>query len=92
MAGVIKDNDVIVKSPNAHFLDGIPLTYLTVTNIKTNFDYSEISLTNVIGKEIFKSTNQNIELINLSDEPNGIYFLKIKTNQEVLIRKIIISK
>jgi M6 family metalloprotease-like protein len=63
-----------------------------IFNLNINFDYSEISLTNVIGEEIFKNINQQVNQINLSDQANGLYFLKIKTNQEVLTRKIIISK
>lgn len=77
---------------NDHPFEIFPNPSSGTFNLNMNFDYSEISLTNVIGEEVFKTTNQNVDQINLSDQPNGIYFLKIKTSQEVLTNKIIIRK
>lgn len=54
---------------------------------------SKIEITNVIGKKIhqqtFKSTNGQVDL---REQLNGIYFLQIKTEQEIDSKKIIISR
>ncbi|MES2284789.1 MAG: choice-of-anchor tandem repeat GloVer-containing protein [Bacteroidota bacterium] len=50
-------------------------------------------ITNVLGENIYKSgfINQKTE-IDLSKEPNGIYFLNIKTEKEAYTKKIIINR
>lgn len=77
---------------NSEIFDIYPNPSTGILNLRINFEYSEISLINVICKEIFKSTSSQVNQINLSDQPDGIYFLKIQTNQEVLTKKLILRK
>jgi hypothetical protein len=53
----------------------------------------EISIYNAIGEKVFISTIQQLTdaRIDLSDQPNGIYLVNLKTEKENLIEKIIIS-
>ena len=59
-------------------------------------DISEISITNIAGKQIFKKTYQFPESkseIELTDVPNGIYLVKVKTDDNrVVARKLIVAK
>jgi hypothetical protein len=45
-----------------------------------------VKIYNLLGKEVFKSQNQNIDISNLK---KGVYILKIVTLQGELRRKII---
>lgn len=53
----------------------------------------EISIYNISGEKIHSSKpNSTKSEIDLSKEPNGIYFLQIKTTEGIANKKIIISK
>jgi len=58
-----------------------------IINLQVNENFTNISVTDVFGREVYKTINKN--LIDISFLSNGIYFLKIKTNNEVLINKIV---
>ena len=65
-----------------------------VFNLKmSQFENVQIKIYNIYGEcihqQISKSTNQQIDL---SSQPNGIYFLQLKTEQGVITKKIIIQK
>jgi M6 family metalloprotease-like protein len=56
--------------------------------------YREIFITDISGKVVYCAptfTGTHL-LINLTDKPNGIYLLHLKTKSETLLEKIIISK
>lgn len=59
-------------------------------------DLSEIGITNLAGKQIFKKNYQFPESkseIELTDVPNGIYLIKIKTDDNrVVAKKLIVAK
>jgi hypothetical protein len=66
-----------------------------IVNIKSSEGfYTEIFITDISGKVVYcaPSFTGNQLLINLTDKPNGIYLLHLKTKSETLIEKIIISK
>ena len=47
----------------------------------------------MIGEEVTNaSTTSNMMKVDLSNQPNGIYFVKISSNGEVTTKKVILSK
>jgi hypothetical protein len=56
---------------------------------------TELFICNVMGEVIHKmdATNANQELhIDLSEQPNGIYFVHIKTGTVTATRKLVLAK
>ncbi|MFN5629952.1 MAG: M43 family zinc metalloprotease [Bacteroidota bacterium] len=66
-----------------------------VTSSKFNGSINEVSIVNLLGKQVYKinsidkNTNLNFDLSEFSD---GIYFLQIKTNKGNLTKKIVLTK
>jgi hypothetical protein len=66
-----------------------------VTSSNFNGKINEVSIVNLLGKEVYRSnsvdnnTNLNFDL---SEFSNGIYFLQIKTNKGNLTKKIVLTK
>jgi len=53
---------------------------------------NQIEICNVLGEKIFSQKNQNEKSeIDLTKQPNGIYFLQLKTEQGTAVKKIIIN-
>lgn len=61
-----------------------------IFNIQSDFEINSVSVTNVIGKEIYKSISENT--IDISRNPSGLYFLKIKSGNRIILKKIEIVK
>jgi hypothetical protein len=65
-----------------------------VTSSNFNEKINEVSIVNLLGKEVYRSnsidnnTNLNFDL---SEFSNGIYFLQIKTNKGNLTKKIVLT-
>jgi hypothetical protein len=65
-----------------------------VTSSNFNGKINEVSIVNILGKEVYRSnsidnnTNLNFDL---SEFSNGIYFLQIKTNKGNLTKKIVLT-
>lgn len=59
--------------------------------ISTFENINEIEVYDLIGQVIFKTqfAPNAAEQIDLNDKPNGIYFIKIKTGEQTLTRKVI---
>ncbi len=59
-------------------------------------EIAEISISNIAGKEVYKNKfpfAENKKQVELSDIPNGIYLVKIKTNDDKqVVKKLIVSK
>jgi chemotaxis protein CheY-P-specific phosphatase CheC len=61
-------------------------------NISTNSEVISLSVTNLLGQEIYFQT-KNLNFINLSDFSNGIYILKASLEKDYFItRKFIVNK
>jgi hypothetical protein len=61
--------------------------------INSNITNGELYIYNVLGEKIYFQKNENEESeIDLSKQPNGIYFLQMKTEQGISTRKIVINK
>ncbi len=51
-----------------------------------------VSITDITGKTIYTSTvNSKSTIINLKNQPAGIYFIKIKTESGIYTEKLIIQ-
>jgi len=72
---------------------------IQIENRQLSIDNYQLSIYNVLGEKVYfldashslSMTNQNAE-INLSKEPNGIYFLQLQTKLSISRKKIILSK
>ena len=58
--------------------------------IKTTVELSKVSIYTTQGKEVLVKT-KNLDKINVSNLSRGIYFIKLKTDQSVLTKKIILQ-
>jgi len=56
-----------------------------------NLKMKSIEIYNVYGEKVYSNEAINLQ-IDLSEEPDGIYFLQIRTEQGAVTKKIIISK
>lgn len=69
-------------------------------NLTVNQDFdtsTEISIINLLGTKVYSRTNGQISSgtnisFNLTDQPEGIYYLKIKTDTGIFIQKILIHQ
>ena len=60
-----------------------------ILNVSCSATPKEIFITDVIGQRVFTLPKQNERRIDISSFPSGIYFLNVKTERGVLVRKII---
>lgn len=61
--------------------------------IHSSIDKLQIEIYNILGEEILKSEIQNPKSeIDLSAQPNGVYFIKLKANGETTTQKIVIAR
>jgi len=83
---VINKNEQIISYPNP------ASTKLYVEKLKPSAEILEIRIINVLGKEykIIDSREQRIQL-DVSDFPEGIYFVSIRTGEGVLTKKIVVQ-
>ncbi|MBI3511563.1 MAG: T9SS type A sorting domain-containing protein [Bacteroidetes bacterium] len=82
------ENSEFVISPN-------PSSGKFTVQSENNFSPKEISITNVLGEIIYSSATDNRQLttdIDLSSQPDGIYFVNVKNEKESFTQKIIIQK
>ena len=57
-------------------------------SIETELDINEINIIDITGKMII-TTKQNTNTINVVDLSNGIYFIKLITDEKTIIKKIV---
>ncbi|HDO26866.1 MAG TPA: Omp28-related outer membrane protein [Bacteroidetes bacterium] len=75
-----------------------PTTGILNINISADeFNNAELKVVNVLGKEIYKQTGLNIKgdysvRVNLSTQPNGIYFVMINGENQTITRKVFLNK
>lgn len=73
-----------------------PTTGMETINFNENyFSNVEIKVINILGKEIKNFDLKNIStkyVVNISDQPEGIYLLKIKSDGDEMVKRIILKK
>jgi hypothetical protein len=79
------ESAVVYPNPSA---DGV---FSLVTNATSATD---VTVHNIIGEVVYskKALPSSKEVINLSEQPNGSYFLTLKNNSGIVTKKIFISK
>ena len=79
----LKDRiDIFPNPSNGHFC---------VLNEKNKIDLMQVH--NIFGEKVYSSQiNSNKTEIDLSSQPNGIYFLQLRNNNGVVSKKVIIQK
>jgi len=66
---------------------------IQIENGQLSIDNYQLSIYNVLGEKIYSSTHQlNNSIIDLSSQPNGIYFLQTNFGGKHFTRKIIIQQ
>jgi|GEM_PF-4985129 len=105
LGNIIRNAGFKIKVHNANSPSGVSQTPETNVAVfpnpasgvfqiaNTNYKVSNIEVYNVLGECIHQhiGTFSNLQ-IDLSNQPNGIYFLKIKTEKGTISKKIIINK
>ncbi|MEP7169368.1 MAG: T9SS type A sorting domain-containing protein [Bacteroidota bacterium] len=73
-----------------------PTTGIVTVNFNENyFSNVEIKVINILGKEVKHYDLKNIStkyVMNITDEPEGIYLLKIKSGADEMVKRIILKK
>lgn len=71
----------------------IPVKDVLYLKLPSGYDYFEVTLADVYGRQKYSSTMfSGLNEINLSDQPDGMYFLKIRANNKILVKKIILTR
>jgi hypothetical protein len=60
--------------------------------ISSNIKINNISVYNIIGKEVISDAKTNNNLLDISQLSNGVYFIKISVNNTTVTKKIVLSK
>jgi hypothetical protein len=63
---------------------------VTISGLPAN-QMLDLEVLDTKGRLIFKTTIGNATTIDLSDKPGGVYFLKFKSEKEILLRKLVID-
>ncbi len=62
--------------------------------LKTKEEAAEVNIMNYIGEEVFRTSNlvPRTSQIDISSLPEGIYFVKIKTTEGIVTKKIVVQR
>ncbi len=59
----------------------------------TEKNNSTVSIYNILGEVVFSSTkNTQLFTVDMNNQPNGVYFVKVKTGGNVTTKKVVLSK
>lgn len=55
---------------------------------------TEVVIFNMVGELIYQNNNpaKNIITVDMNSQPNGVYFVKVKTNDKVVTKKVMLTK
>lgn len=70
-----------------------PSTGVVNIIMPTEVNNFNVSVYNVIGEQISnKNVKSNFDKVDLTNQPNGVYFVKVTSNGEVTTKKVLLSK
>ena len=80
----INQNTLLNLSPN-------PANHSTVISLQSAVNAATIKLINLTGQTVFEKQNQsgNQFTLELSQQPQGIYFIEVKENEKVWRGKVV---
>ena len=85
--GTVGVNEYLLESMNIY-----PNPTLGQLHIDSQIKINKISISNILGKQVFFTEDFSTNTIDLSSLENGVYFINISTNKGMHIEKIILSK
>ena len=85
--GTVGVNEYLLESMNI-----FPNPTLGQLHIDSQIKINKISISNILGKQVFFTEDFSTNTIDLSSLENGVYFINISTNKGMHIEKIILSK
>ena len=85
--GTVGVNEYPLENMNIY-----PNPTLGKLHIDSQEKINAISISNILGKQVFFTEDFNANTIDLSSLDNGVYFINISTNKGMHIEKIILSK
>lgn len=70
-----------------------PTTGMVNIAMPTNTSNFNVTVFNVVGEQVLTSNvNSNKTVVDLNNQPNGVYFVKVTSNGEVTTTKVLLSK
>ena len=85
--GTVGVNEYLLENINIY-----PNPTLGKLHINSQGKINKVSISNILGKQIFFTEDFRTNTIDLSSFDNGVYFINISTNKGMHIEKIILSK
>lgn len=79
-------NNLSVVSYEVPIIEILPNPTKGQVNIKTISSIHKVEVYNVVGKKIYSTTSDTLDL---SEQKSGIYFLRIYTDAHILSKKLI---
>lgn len=90
--GVFTGNENIVSSNTINIFPNPSQGFFTIQS-ETSIGRGEIKVFNTLGEIIYQNNlSSNTTELDLSNQPNGVYFVKINSNENSITKRIIISK
>ena len=90
--GVFTGNENIVSSNTVNIFPNPSQGFFTIQS-ETSIGKGEIKVFNTLGEIIYQNNlSSNTTEFDLSNQPNGVYFVKINSNENSITKRIIISK
>ena len=85
------------SQPSSEILDAIKIYPNPLTNGVLNLimpgTYTQVSLYNLIGFPFFQGTlEKGLHIIDLSQVPNGLYWLEFNTNSSKVVKKLLVNQ
>jgi hypothetical protein len=70
-----------------------PVKNLLHLKLPNGYDCFEVKIVDVYGRQKYcKTMLSGLNEINISDQPDGMYFLKIRANNKTFVKKIVLTK
>lgn len=85
-------NYVGISQNNSENMKAYPNPTTGIMKLTISENLTSVSITDITGKTIYHSelkTADSETIIDISNQPNGVYFIKLQTEQKIIINKVI---